>query len=210
MRLQLIPFTLFAVSSLIGAPNQRRYEYGDVRGSLTDIQHEVGNQQMEMKVFEERLDNLDVILESVQTDLSSLKQLQKDKLGSAAREMDGRIGTLDLSTKSAVADIKALKSQVNEGAAVSASLKARLGSLEKLFEAQNQNIDALQAAVRGLAEALQIKEGIKATKAYAVKSGDALEKIARAHQMTIEEIKELNGLTGTKIIVGQKLLVYDK
>jgi LysM repeat protein len=42
---------------------------------------------------------------------------------------------------------------------------------------------------------------------YVVKSGDALEKIAKAHGTTVKALEELNGLTTSKIKVGQKLKI---
>lgn len=42
---------------------------------------------------------------------------------------------------------------------------------------------------------------------YTVKSGDTLYKIARAHNMTLEELKKLNDLTSNTISIGQRLTV---
>ncbi len=40
---------------------------------------------------------------------------------------------------------------------------------------------------------------------YSVKSGDTLDKIARAHKTTVKELQRINNLTTTQIRVGQKL-----
>lgn len=42
---------------------------------------------------------------------------------------------------------------------------------------------------------------------YTVRSGDSLYKIAQEHDMTVEELKQLNGLTSNSIRVGQRLTV---
>lgn len=42
---------------------------------------------------------------------------------------------------------------------------------------------------------------------YTVKSGDTLYKIARGHNMTLDELKRLNDLTGNTISIGQQLTV---
>lgn len=44
---------------------------------------------------------------------------------------------------------------------------------------------------------------------YTVKSGDSLYRIARNHGMTVDELKELNGLTTNNINVGQQLTVRE-
>lgn len=45
------------------------------------------------------------------------------------------------------------------------------------------------------------------TAVYTVKGGDSLGKIASIHKTTVRQLKELNGLTGDLILVGQKLKV---
>lgn len=201
---------LLVSSCLIAAPNQRRYEFDDIRAALADLQHEVGNQQTEARMFEEKLGTIDATLDAIRGDLISIKKQQKDKQTIASKDQEERIGNLDALTKGLVADVKALKNQLNETANALMQFKTRYSSLEKIIEGQNQNIEALQAALQAIAETFQLKEGIKPTKTYVVKSGDSLEKIARIHQMTIDDLKNLNGLTGTKIIIGQKLLVDEK
>ncbi len=43
-----------------------------------------------------------------------------------------------------------------------------------------------------------------------VKRGDTLSKIAREHQVTVEQLMEWNGLTSDKIIAGEYLIVYER
>jgi LysM repeat protein len=45
---------------------------------------------------------------------------------------------------------------------------------------------------------------------YRIKPGDSLEKIARANQTTVQAIKELNGLTNDRIVVGKLLQLPEK
>lgn len=45
---------------------------------------------------------------------------------------------------------------------------------------------------------------------YTVKSGDTLYEIARTHNMTLDELKTLNGLTSNTIRVGQRLTVREQ
>ena len=72
--------------------------------------------------------------------------------------------------------------------------------------------------MRALTDALQVKDSIPAKfgdvadsgSSYRVKNGDSLEKIARTHQTTVQAIKDLNGLTSDKIVVGKLLKIPEK
>jgi LysM repeat protein len=52
--------------------------------------------------------------------------------------------------------------------------------------------------------------GDTGTASYTVKSGDTLTKIAKAHGTTVKAIEAANGLSTTKIKVGQKLKIPSK
>ena len=83
-------------------------------------------------------------------------------------------------------------------------------SLEQALEQNYKNIESLQSAMSTLAEAFQLKldpASVSAAKTYRVKSGDSLEKIAKLHGTTIRALKELNGITSDKIIVGTWLKI---
>lgn len=209
MRRIFILIALYTFSALHAAP-QRRMEGDDLKAFMGTIRNEISNQHYEIKVMQERVETLDATLESIQKDVSTIKILHKDRVAQASQDAEFKIGSLDLAAKSTAGDIKALKNVSNETATTLAQFKLKIAQLEKIVDAQNKNIDSLQAALQALTEVLQDKDAVKATKTYVVKSGDALEKIARAHKMTLDEIKELNGLTHTKIKIGQKLLVIDR
>ena len=62
--------------------------------------------------------------------------------------------------------------------------------------------EAVAPAAGGTADA--------ATETYTVKSGDTLTKIAKAHHVKLKELQAANGLTTTKIKVGEKLKIPAK
>jgi LysM repeat protein len=75
---------------------------------------------------------------------------------------------------------------------------------------QGQAIKELEQAMRALTLAMGGKpsgKGSGKSTTYTVKSGDSLEKIARAHGMGVSELKELNGLKNATIRPGQELTV---
>lgn len=195
---------------LNAAPNQRRSELEEMRSQFYTIQHQIRNQQVEIKIQEEKLGTVDATIDTVVRDLNDLKKKQNDKLAASAQEIEAKIGSMELTLTSVIGDLKTLKSHNAELTAVLTQIKNRCTTTEKVVETQNRNIEVLQTALGSLIDSLQNKNVSRPVSGYSVKSGDSLEKIARANKMTIEELKELNHLTTTKIIIGQKLLVYDK
>lgn len=53
------------------------------------------------------------------------------------------------------------------------------------------------------------REGARGTTYYTVKSGDTLTRIARLHDMTIDQLRELNNLQSDMLSIGQQLTVRD-
>jgi len=99
-------------------------------------------------------------------------------------------------------------------------------TLGKIAKAHGVSLKALQDANPGVdSKKLKIKQKLiippstKATEAmsyvaadtsgevYTIKSGDTLDKIARAHHTTAKAIMAANNLTTTKILVGHKLKI---
>lgn len=130
--------------------------------------------------------------------------------------MEEKLISLESQTKGQSNDLRQLKNHSNESVSVVAQCKQRIAELEKMVEAQNQNIEQIQSAIQMLLEALQVKapltsrvESESNPKSYRVKSGDSLEKIAKVHNVKIQDLKELNGLNRDRIIVGQLLKLPD-
>jgi LysM repeat protein len=92
----------------------------------------------------------------------------------------------------------------------------------KALEAANPNIqptklkvgDKLQIPASGSttesAASMSASTGGSGEAIYTVKSGDTLTKIAKNHGVTIKAIESENGLSGTKIKVGEKLKIPAK
>ena len=67
--------------------------------------------------------------------------------------------------------------------------------------------DGAGAAVRIKPSASSVKRKQAATRSITVRAGDTLGGIAKRYGVRIERIKQLNGLRGSKVVVGQKLLI---
>lgn len=187
----------------------------EMRDSLTGMRHEVSNHEAEIRMFDEKLANFDSIIESVRDQLSEASKSHKEQLKGNAATFEEKITSLDSTTKGLVADLRQFKAHANEATAALSQYKQRISELEKIVEHQNQNIEHLQAAMKALMDALQVKDGtvkkdIAAASSgnkYRVKAGDNLEKIALSNHTTVKVIKELNGMTNDRIVVGKLLIL---
>ena len=89
-----------------------------------------------------------------------------------------KLNSLETTTKGLVADLKQFKNHANDTAAALAQYKQKLTELEKILEIQNQNLDSLQAAMKSLTDALQVKNNFSGSseKTYKIAPGDSLKK----------------------------------
>lgn len=230
----LLTFLMFLGSQqhINSAPPSKRYPqpipYGDetstilreLKDSVEELRHDLNNHEAEIRAFEEKFNNYDVSFESIHQQMGDKLKHNQELIHSNVIALEEKIISLESSSKSLVADMKQLKSHANEVSASFSQNEDRMRKLEKAIDLQNQNIANLERAVHALMEAIQVKEtpiDKKATarlesktgeaKAYRVKSGDSLAKIASEHQTTVKAIKEYNQLTKDQIIVGQILLI---
>lgn len=209
----LAAFFILIASPLEAAP-KRYYEdpattaLRELRASLDDMRHEVSNHETEIKTYDEKLRNLETIIDSLRQQSTDTVQAYKDDLKDSSGTLEMKINSLETTTKGLVADLKQFKNHANDTASALAQYKQKLADLEKMLEIQNQNLDALQTTLKSFSDILQVKSNLpisSSDKTYRVAPGDSLEKIARKNRTTIQAIKELNGLTNDKIVVGQTL-----
>lgn len=225
-RLSALPLFLFfnlilsiAVEGAYPPPMQQgRYVNEDninnLREAIENLRHQVNNHDAEIHVFDEKLANIDSIIDGLRDQFGETNKAQKEMLKGNSATLESKIAALETAQKGMMADLKQFKTYSSETATALAQYKQKIAELDKSIELQNQNIEHLQAAMRSLMEALQVKEvhpaksgseTADAPHTYKVKNGDSLEKIAKANQTTVQAIKELNNLTTDKIVVGKVL-----
>jgi chromosome segregation ATPase len=186
----------------------------EMRDSLEYIRHEVNNHETEIRIFDEKMKNFDLIVDSVRDQVCDTSRQHKELMKGNSAILESKIQALEATSKSLITDLKQFQIHSNETTALLIQYRQKIGDLEKSVDQQNQNIENLQAAMRSLMEVFQGKPQSSSVatsdKIYKVKSGDSLEKIARAHQITIQALKAANSLTSDKIVVGKTLIIPEK
>lgn len=182
----------------------------ETQDSLDMLRHQVQNQEAELRTFEQKFENFSSIIESLRDQVQESKASTKEQLKGNSNALEMKIASLENTSKSLTADLKVLQNHANETTSLLQVMKQKFSDWDSKLQAQNQNIENLQQALQSLMEAFQVKSDTAALsgwtgKTYKVKSGDSLEKIARQNGTTIQAIKDLNGMTQDKIVVGKTL-----
>lgn len=184
----------------------------EIRGTVESVRHEVRNHEVEIRTFDEKLQNLDSIIESVRDQLADNNKSQKELLKGSSNSLESKITSLEILSKNLVSDVKQFKTHATEMSTILTQYKQKIAELEKIVEQQSQSMDHLQMAMRTLTEAFQVKETPPPSKVntssgptYRIQSGDTLEKIARTNQTTVQALRDLNNLTNDRIVVGKVL-----
>lgn len=167
-----------------------------MREAFREVQHEVENHEIELRIVGERLNTQENILDSLREQLLDANLANQELVKGSCASLENRIGGMEAAVTGLVSDYRKLQSHANDSAKILGQYKQKIASLEK-------TIDALQQALNTVLDivAMDAEKG----ESYEVKAGDSLEKIARRHGTTVHTLKELNGLEGDRIFVGQKL-----
>lgn len=146
--------------------------------------------------------------EALEKEVSGLLRATRDSLTESRDRSSQQSKSIEGTLEKLTTDLKQLKTHSNELSSTVNELSKTLQNMKESAQQQGQAIRELEQAMRSITLAMGGKGTTngKAT-TYAVKSGDSLEKIARAHGMTLNEIKELNSLKSTTIRPGQELQV---
>lgn len=181
----------------------------ELEATCSKLQHSLSNNKAEIKTFEERLINFEVMMEQLRDEVVAFNQVNKESLNTRSQSLELRMAHLEQSNKALVSDMKQLSHFATETSTALKVCQNKLSELDQAIALQNKNFSNLQNAVSALIEAMQGKNqdlGVS----YTVKMGDSLEKIAKNHQTSVQAIKNFNGLMTDKIIVGKTIKIPSK
>lgn len=210
--------TAFGASRRYVAEEDTAQVLREIRDSLEDLKHEVRNHESEIRMYEEKLSTMESSIDTLRQQMSDSQQVHKDILKETSTNSEMKVNGLDSTVKGMVADLRQLKGHANDSATALGQYKTKLLEMEKIMDAQSQNIENLQAAMKSMMDAMQVRSSgtvvansanaeSSGMRTYRVRSGDSLEKIARSQGTTISAIKDANNMVNDKIIVGQNLRI---
>lgn len=174
--------------------------------------HRVRNCEIELEMLKNSISTQEQSREALEKEVSSLLKATRDSVRDAREGTSHKQSQMEKALEKLVHDCKQLKAHSNELSSTVNELTQSLQNIKETTKQQGQAIRELEQAMRAITLAIGGKSASKSsgkTISYTVKSGDSLEKIARAHGMTVNELRELNDLKQSTIRPGQELRVAD-
>ena len=168
--------------------------------------------ETEMEMLKNSISTQELAREALEKEVSSLLRATRESISNAREGSSQRQKSFDTTLDKLTQDLTQFKIHSNELSQTINDLAKTVQSIKENERQQGNAIKELEHAMRALTLALGGKTSSKPstdgnTISYIVKNGDSLEKIARAHGMTLAEIKEANALKSDTIRPGQDLTV---
>jgi LysM repeat protein len=163
-----------------------------MRLSLEQVGRTLHSHGVEITLFQERVHNLETTLNAFKQEL---------KASPAEKALEKRISSLEKANETLIADLKTLKTHLNETGDSLAHCETQLNKIDKQL---SSDIQSLKTSLNTMLSLLQNTGG---QRSYTVQSGDSLGQIAHNHKTDIKTLKKLNNLTSDVIFTGQKLFI---
>ncbi|MDB6081341.1 MAG: hypothetical protein JWO53_613 [Chlamydiia bacterium] len=178
------------------------------------LQHSIENHEAEISYLKQKIENQEAIIETLREEVSSLIKATKELSAKSQSAQDAKLSKLEKNLEKLVADMKQFKTHANENAELIEELQKTSRNQAAANKLQENQLEALETALKSLAKAMQTTLSIPKESAahtsgstYRVKNGDSLAKIAKEHNTTTRELKQVNGLQSDKIVTGQELKI---
>lgn len=189
---------------------QATFRRGLPKEQLLHLKHQVTALQTELEMLQERISYQDGDLDGIRQNL--------DQISANSNQHLQQFANLEAARISMEQEIAGVCKDNERCQKVLLQFQNQIRQIEKNQEVQGQNIRNLEKAVHAVVELMQKNDrgstnqrvGLSSSissPVHVVKEGDTLEKIARQHNMSIEAIKEANGLVNDRIITGKKLKI---
>lgn len=199
-----------ACSPLRSSPNDEKHQLEltlhEVQTNLDDLRHDTNCFQTELQILDGRIKYYENTLASLKQNDLEKHQARIEQISTQLQLLEKKWASLDKNQQGDGKELHELASHANETTAALAQFKDRIGELEQEIFSQNRRFDEL-AKLKGNIETLAKGLRIESFKLYKVKAGDSLEKIARLHKTSVEQIKKMNNLDQDLIVVGQELKI---
>ena len=172
-----------AISSSKAERHQMELSLHKVRTEVDELKHDLNTYEIEHHILEGQLIDQQQSMEALKQQITSFKQENFASFSDDLQKIEKNVARLSKQQEKAIGDIRQLSSHANDTTTALSQYKAKIAQLEKSISLEKE----------------QLKEITK--KVYVVQVGDSLEKIARNHNISLEELKKYNPQLASDLIV---------
>lgn len=185
---------------MMGMRDQKETDYiiAELRSEIADLRQEISHYKVEFQILDEKLEKA-----------YSAKASDATHKTSELSKVEKKVSDLERFLEKTKEDLRELATHANQSSSSFNQYREKLFACEKQIAHQSEvlsEISKLKGTLTSLSKAMQTSTSM-ATKSYKVKSGDSLEKIARATNCSIDQLKKTNSLSNDTIMIGQELKI---
>ena len=171
-----------------------------IRTDLEEIKHDMTSSEMQIQILEGKIVAGDDLIAAVKDRLQELQKTNWNQLEYQISLLEKKTKSIELQNDHLLSHLNQLQQYATDTTKALIQYKDKIKDIEKTI-ANNQEI------IEQIRWKKNSQKLDKTFKTYVVRPGDSLDKIARQHETTADELKKINQLTHDLIIVGQELVV---
>ncbi|HEX2582959.1 MAG TPA: LysM peptidoglycan-binding domain-containing protein [Chlamydiales bacterium] len=179
----------------------------EVQTNLDDLRHDINCFQTELQILDGRIKYYENALTAFKQQDLEKQQTKIEQLVQELQSLEKKWSSAEKSRSLESQELLQLTSHARETTTALLQFKERIEELEKELatgQRRFEELGKLKNNIEALGKAIRKTD---LAKIYKVRPGDSLEKIAKAHQTSVEKIKALNHLEQDLIVVGQELKI---
>ncbi|NGX63628.1 MAG: Chromosome partition protein Smc [Candidatus Anoxychlamydiales bacterium] len=180
----------------------------EVQTNLDDLRHDLNCFHTEVQIIDGKIKHQEDATQNLKQQHVEKLQHKLDTHTKQISTLDNKLSQFETKYSNSSSNISTLSNHANETTLALSQHKDKIKELENIIIRQNQRLDDIAKIKTTLQDIVKtIKSDSSNFIVYRVKAKDSLEKIAKANNVTIDSIKQINNLENDLIVIGQKLKI---